>query len=52
VSPEETRDFEQAVSHARERIEDLSGLMLIANSLDQQAGGDVILDDEGRRQGS
>jgi hypothetical protein len=45
VSPEATTDFEQAVSHARERLEDLSSLMLVANSLDELAG-DVILDNE------
>jgi len=44
VSPEETHEFEQDVSRARERIQDLSGLMVLANSLDQLAG-DVILDD-------
>ena len=47
VSPDETKDFEHAVSHARERIENLSALLLVANDLDQQA--DVILDDEGNR---
>jgi len=51
VSPEETNDFEQAVSRARERIEDLSGLMLVANALDRQAG-DVILDDDGEPRAS
>ena len=45
MSPEETTDFEEAVSHARRRLEDLSSLMVVANSLDQQAL-DVILDQE------
>ncbi len=47
VSPDETKNFERAVSHARERIENLSALLVAANDLDQQA--DVILDDEGNR---
>ena len=47
MSPEETTDFQEAVSHARQRLEDLSSLMVVANSLDQQAG-DVIFDDEER----
>jgi hypothetical protein len=47
VSPEESKDFERAVSTARERIQDLSALLVAANDLDQQA--DVILDDEGNR---
>ena len=46
MSPEETTDFEEAVSHARRRLEDLSSLMVVANSLDQQAR-DVIYDDDG-----
>ena len=47
MSPDESKDFERAVSTARERIEDLSALLVVANDLDQQA--DVILDDEGNR---
>jgi hypothetical protein len=47
VSPDESKDFERAVSNARERIEDLSALLVVANDLDHQA--DVILDDEGNR---
>lgn len=45
MSPEETTDFQEAVSHARRRLEDLSSLMVVANSLDQQAR-DVIYDDD------
>ena len=47
MSPDETKEFEHAVNHARERIHDLSALLVAANDLDQQA--DVILDDEGYR---
>ncbi len=47
MSPDETTEFEQAVSTARERIQDLSALLVAANDLDQQA--DVILDDQGNR---
>ena len=47
MSPDETKNFEHAVNHARERIQDLSALLVAANDLDQQA--DVILDDEGNR---
>lgn len=47
MSPDESKEFEHAVNHARERIRDLSALLVAANDLDQQA--DVILDDEGNR---
>jgi hypothetical protein len=47
VSPDESKDFERAVSNARERIEDLRALLMVANELDYQA--DVILDDQGNR---
>ena len=47
MSPDESKEFEHAVSYARERIENLSALLVAANDLDQQA--DVILDDEGYR---
>ena len=47
MSPDESKQFEHAVNHARERIQDLSALLVAANDLDQQA--DVILDDEGNR---
>ena len=48
MSPDETtKEFERAVSTARERIHDLSALLVAANDLDQQA--DVIADDEGNR---
>ena len=47
MSPDESKEFERAVSNARERIEDLSALLVVANDLDQQA--DVIGDDEGNR---
>lgn len=46
MSPDETREFQVAVDRARERLDDLSALMVVANSLDRQAGGDVILDED------
>jgi hypothetical protein len=47
VSPDESKEFEHAVNHARERIEHLSALLVMANDLDQRA--DVILDDQGNQ---
>ena len=48
VSPDETiMDLEHAVSHARERIESLSALLVVANDLDQQA--DDIGEDQGNQ---
>jgi hypothetical protein len=44
VSPDETTQFQQAVDHARERLDDLSTLMVMANTLDQEA--DVNIDRE------
>ena len=37
MAPEETHDFERAVSQARERLNDLSPLMVAAHRLDQAA---------------
>ena len=37
MRPDETREFEEAVSRARERLADLSALMDVANQLDQAA---------------
>lgn len=44
MSPDETTQFQQAVDHARERLDDLSTLMVMANTLDQEA--DVNLERE------
>ena len=51
MPPEETREFEQAVSHARERLDDLSPLMLMANRLDQAADMPTVYGD-GEEDGS
>jgi hypothetical protein len=48
VGPEETEEFERAVNHARERLEDLSALMVVANDLDQRAERTVV--DKGTEQ--
>jgi hypothetical protein len=37
MSPDETADLQAAVDHARERLDDLSTLMVVANTLDQEA---------------
>ena len=37
MAPDETRDFQRAVTQARERLEDLSPLMVVAHRLDQAA---------------
>ena len=37
LAPDETREFERAVTQARERLEDLSPLLVVANRLDQAA---------------
>ena len=37
MAPDDTQEFQDAVSHARERLDDLSPLMLMANRLDQAA---------------
>ena len=37
MAPDETREFERAVNQARQRLEDLSPLMVAAHRLDQAA---------------
>jgi hypothetical protein len=37
VSPDETREFEEAVNYARERLDDLRPLLVVANQLDRAA---------------
>ena len=46
MSPDESPDLEQAVSRARERLEELTPLLVMANSLDQQADGILVQEDQ------
>jgi hypothetical protein len=43
--PDETDELQRAVDHARERLDDLSTLMVVANNLDQAA--EIVLPPEG-----
>jgi len=48
LAPDETREFERAVTQARERLEDLSPLLVVANRLDQAADLPARLRSAGR----